>query len=117
MTGLKIGTTELITKMILYYLHERAWFNLRVFKESSARVRHILKTFTWRFIGTLDTIILAWLISGKAELGLSIGGLELITKMILYYFHERAWYQIKFGLEPENSTQETVVNKSRNTEN
>ena len=104
-TGLKIGTTELITKMVLYYLHERAWFNLRVFKDSSANVRHVLKTFTWRFIGTVDTIILAWLISGKAEFGLSIGGLELITKMVLYYFHERTWYKIKFGLEPEKRTQ------------
>lgn len=111
MTGLKIGATELITKMILYYLHERAWFNLRVFQGSSARVRHILKTFTWRFIGTLDTVILAWLISGKAEFGLSIGGLELITKMILYYFHERTWYKIKFGLEPEESIRETADNK------
>lgn len=100
MTGLKIGGAELFTKMILYYLHERAWFNLRVFKKESARIRHILKTFTWRFIGTVDTIILAWLISGSAEAGLSIGGLELITKMILYYLHERAWYKIKFGLEP-----------------
>lgn len=101
MTGLKIGTTELITKMVLYYLHERAWFNLRVFKDSSARIRHILKTFTWRFIGTLDTIILAWFISGNAEFGLSIGGLELVTKMVLYYFHERAWYKVRFGLESE----------------
>lgn len=99
MTGLKIGTTELITKMVLYYLHERAWFNLRVFKDSSARIRHILKTFTWRFIGTVDTIVLAWLISGNAEFGLSIGGLELVTKMVLYYIHERMWYKVRFGLE------------------
>jgi len=105
LTGLKIGGTELVTKMILYYLHERAWFNLRVFKTNGAQVRHILKTFTWRFIGTMDTVILAWLISGNAEFGLSIGGLELITKMILYYLHERTWYKIKFGLESKNRTQ------------
>lgn len=103
MTGLKIGGAELFTKMILYYLHERAWFNLRVFKKENAQVRHVLKTFTWRFIGTVDTIILAWFISGNAETGLSIGGLELITKMILYYMHERTWYKIKFGLIPEKN--------------
>lgn len=100
-TGLQIGATELVTKMILYYLHERAWFNLKIFKKNNARVRHFLKTITWRFIGTVDTIILAWIISGKAELGLSIGGLELVTKMILYYLHERTWYKIKFGLESQ----------------
>lgn len=102
-TGLQIGTTELITKMVLYFAHERAWYNLKVFKKNNARVRHILKTITWRFIGTLDTIILAWIISGKAEFGLAIGGLELVTKMILYYLHERTWYKIKFGIETKSS--------------
>ena len=72
-----------------------------MFKKENARVRHILKTFTWRFIGTVDTIILAWVISGSAETGLSIGALELVTKMILYYLHERAWYKIKFGLDSQ----------------
>lgn len=103
LTGLKIGTTELITKMILYFVHERAWYSLKIFKQNNAKVRHVIKTITWRFIGTLDTIILAWLITGKAEFGLTIGGLELVTKMILYYLHERTWYKIKFGLEDRSS--------------
>lgn len=103
LTGLQIGATELITKMLLYFGHERMWFNLKVFKKNNARVRHVLKTITWRFIGTLDTIVLAWIISGKAEFGLTIGGLELVTKMILYYFHERMWYKVKFGIETKSS--------------
>ena len=61
-----------------------------------SRKRHILKTITWRVIGTLDTMALGWLLTGNPIIGLKIGGLELFTKMILYYFHERAWY--KFGL-------------------
>ena len=62
--------------------------------------RHILKTITWRVIGTIDTILLSYLISGNLKIGLAIGGVELLTKMVLYYFHERVWYKyIKFGVE------------------
>ncbi len=96
LTGLKIGGAEVITKMVLYYFHERIWFNIGV-KES--RKRHLLKTITWRIIGTLDTILLSWLISGNPLTGLKIGAAEVVTKMILYYFHERAWYRVNFGLD------------------
>lgn len=61
------------------------------------QIRHILKTITWRIIGTIDTIVLAWLITGDPSTGLKIGGIEVITKMILYYIHERVWYKIPFG--------------------
>ena len=62
--------------------------------------RHILKTITWRIIGTLDTITIAWIITGSWEWGLTIGGIEVFTKMILYFLHERAWYKFsKFGLK------------------
>ncbi|MGB5667458.1 MAG: DUF2061 domain-containing protein [Maribacter sp.] len=95
-TGLKIGFSELVTKMILYYLHERIWFKVNI-RES--RKRHLLKTVTWRLTGTLDTILLSWFITGNPWIGLKIGAAEIVTKMILYYLHERAWYRIDFGLE------------------
>lgn len=61
--------------------------------------RHLAKTITWRIVGTIDTIVLCWLITGSLTTGLSIGSVEVITKMILYFFHERIWYKyIKFGL-------------------
>lgn len=60
--------------------------------------RHILKTITWRVVGTIDTILLGWLVSGDPTIGLSVGGAELVTKMLLYYFHERVWYRIDFGV-------------------
>lgn len=100
-TGVSIGMVELTTKMLLYFFHERIWFKVRVFREASSNVRHILKTITWRFVGTMDTMFLGWLISGSAEVGLSIGGLELFTKMALYYLHERIWYRSGFGIDRE----------------
>jgi len=62
--------------------------------------RHIAKTISWRIIGTIDTVIISGLITGNIKIGLTIGGVEIITKMILYYFHERLWYNLsKFGLK------------------
>lgn len=61
--------------------------------------RHILKTLTWRLVGTLDTILLSWLITGSWKLGLSIGAVEVVTKMVLYFIHERVWYKFSnFGI-------------------
>lgn len=65
------------------------------------RARHIYKTLTWRLIGTLDTVLLGWIVSGDPTVGLTIGSLELVTKMILYYLHERVWYRVDFGVERE----------------
>ena len=62
--------------------------------------RHIAKTISWRIIGTADTIILSGLITGSWSTGLTIGGVEVFTKMILYFIHERIWYKFsKFGLK------------------
>lgn len=99
-TGLQIGFAEVITKMVLYYFHERIWFNVKagVTKNGDSKTRHLAKTFTWRFVGTIDTMILAWLISGDPMVGLKVGGAEVITKMLLYYIHERVWYRFNFGL-------------------
>ena len=60
---------------------------------SNDKLRHILKTITWRIVGTIDTILLGYIITGNMSTGLKIGGVELITKMVLYYIHERVWYK------------------------
>lgn len=71
--------------------------------------RHIAKTISWRMVGTIDTIILAGLISGNWKVGAAIGGAEVLTKMILYFLHERVWYKfIKFGLQDNRSSYEST---------
>ncbi|KAB1067868.1 DUF2061 domain-containing protein [Tamlana haliotis] len=96
LVGLKIGVFEVVTKMALYYVHEQVWFKIKI---PESKKRHLFKTVTWRVIGTIDTMVLAWIISGNPLTGLSIGAAEVITKMGLYYLHERAWYKIDYGLE------------------
>ena len=59
--------------------------------------RSIVKTLSWRTVGTIDTILISYFLTGTLQVALSIGGIELITKMMLYFFHERIWNQINWG--------------------
>ena len=63
--------------------------------DSEHSKRSILKTITWRIRASLDTFIIAWVITGDLKIGGSIAGIEAITKMFFYYFHERIWNKIK----------------------
>jgi uncharacterized membrane protein len=64
---------------------------------SETTKRSLVKTITWRMIGTMDTILIAWLITGTLGFAVSIGATELITKMVLYFLHERTWNYIPYG--------------------
>jgi uncharacterized membrane protein len=64
---------------------------------SEKSYRSIVKSISWRTIGTIDTILISYIITGKTTVALSIGGVEVFTKMALYYFHERTWNRINFG--------------------
>lgn len=59
--------------------------------------RSVIKAISWRVIGTLDTILISYLIVGNFKFAISIGGVELFTKMFLYFLHERLWNKIKLG--------------------
>jgi len=61
--------------------------------------RHLAKAISWRIIGSLDSLVIAWLVTGSFEIGAILGGAKLFTATILYYAHERVWYNhIKFGI-------------------
>ena len=59
--------------------------------------RSVVKAISWRTVGTLDTMIVSYFVTGSLVMAASIGTIEVITKMALYYFHERAWNKISFG--------------------
>ena len=62
-------------------------------------IRSFVKSLSWRVIASLDTIIIAWLLTGSMNIALKVGGIEFFTKMIIYYVHERCWEKCKFGKE------------------
>ncbi len=99
-----IAGLELITKTLLYYFHERAWCRLSF--GFTPRARHIIKTISWRLVGAIDTILLVFVVyfflfgktEGAAEIAVSMFSIEIITKMVLYYLHERVWYTSNWGV-------------------
>lgn len=94
--ALKIGFTEVLTKVLLYYLHERAWLLYLKGREQSPLISFV-KAVSWRTVGTIDTMLLAWFYSGNPLTGLKVGAAEVLTKIALYYVHERIWHQVPIG--------------------
>lgn len=64
---------------------------------SESPKRSVVKSISWRIVGTLDTILISWVVTGTLSMAFSIGLVELVTKMVLYFFHERIWNSIKWG--------------------
>ena len=59
--------------------------------------RSLIKAVSWRVTGTVDTIVVSYFITGHIGTALKIGGLEVFTKIMLYYCHERVWEKLSFG--------------------
>ena len=61
------------------------------------RRRSIVKAITFRLLATATTMILVYFITGDLALANAIGVLDLTTKIVLYYAHDRIWERIKWG--------------------
>lgn len=66
-------------------------------KGSEKPIRSVAKAISWRVIGTLDTLLISYLLTGKVVLAASIASIDFVTKMFLYFFHERLWNKINWG--------------------
>lgn len=122
-SALKIGAIEVFTKIFLYYLHERVWLKMNFARETvmndegvlvkkDKHNRSLIKGISWRVFGTLDTMIIAFFVTGNYSKALSIGFTEVFTKVGLYYLHERVWQNLKFGME-KIPTEELVKGEVR----
>ena len=61
------------------------------------KFRSIGKSISWRVLAYCDTILISYLITRSIAIDATIGSIEVMTKMVLYYFHERAWNKFAFG--------------------
>jgi uncharacterized membrane protein len=68
------------------------------------RSRSLAKAISWRITGSIDTMVLSFLITGSMKFAAAIGLTEVVTKSVLYYLHERAWLKIPFGREARAPT-------------
>ncbi|MDD5570610.1 MAG: DUF2061 domain-containing protein [Bacteroidales bacterium] len=60
-------------------------------------LKSIIKAISWRLVGTCDTVFISWLLTGRAVVAFSIGGVEVFSKIALYYVHERVWTNLRWG--------------------
>ena len=60
-------------------------------------IRSVAKALSWRVVGTLDTLLVSYILTGRMSLAASIASVDFVTKLILYFFHERVWNVIKWG--------------------
>ncbi|GGC22499.1 hypothetical protein GCM10011371_07740 [Novosphingobium marinum] len=68
-----------------------------------AHQRSFAKALSWRVLGSVDTFLLSWLFTGSPKAAGAIATTEVITKMFLYYGHERVWSAIKWGVKSEEA--------------
>ncbi|RKR07751.1 putative membrane protein [Maribacter vaceletii] len=66
-------------------------------KKSEKPIRSVAKALSWRVIGTLDTLVVSYILTGEMAVAASIASVDFLTKMVLYFFHERIWNGIKWG--------------------
>ena len=66
-------------------------------KTSEKPLRSVLKALSWRVVGTLDTLVVSYFLTGEIALATSIASVDFLTKLVLYFFHERIWNKIKWG--------------------
>ncbi len=68
-------------------------------KEMIQNRRHLAKALTWRVFGTFVTVVVAVVITGDIKIGLIVGPVDFVAKVILYYLHEKLWLLTKFGIK------------------
>ena len=93
----KIGLSEFVLKLFIYYLHERVW--LEILKHQAKTNSEIIKkSISWRVVATSTTFIISVIVlESFNEIALYIALTELFTKFILYYLHEKLWLKLPLG--------------------
>ena len=71
-----------------------------LFRGQETHSRSVAKAFSWRALGSIDTFVLSWIFTGNPGAAGLIASTEVITKTVLYYFHERAWSSFAWGFKP-----------------
>jgi uncharacterized membrane protein len=68
-----------------------------LFRGHETHSRSLVKAASWRLLGSIDTFLLSWFFTGNPKAAGAIASTEVITKILLYYFHERVWSSVHWG--------------------
>ncbi len=95
--ALTIGFLEFLIKFIAYFIHERIWLSIQ-FEKRFGVTRTLFKTLSWRVIATVITFFITGeILNTNDNTALYIAGIEVFTKSLLYYMHERLWLILPLG--------------------
>jgi len=95
--ALAIGLIEFILKFVVYFIHERVWVKIQ-FNKRFGKNRTLYKTISWRAVATVMTFLVAGAVLDTSDnTAYYIAGIEIFTKTLLYYFHERLWLSLPLG--------------------
>lgn len=95
--AIKIGASELLFKLALYYFHERIWIRY-LGTQATTNKQLLYKTLSWRVAATTTTFIISGVVlNAFDEVALYIALIELVTKLLLYYIHEKIWLKLPLG--------------------
>jgi uncharacterized membrane protein len=83
--------------VIDFVIHEVEASRVVRFRGAETHTRSVLKALSWRALGTLDTFAISWLMTGRIAIAGSIAAIEIATKILWYYLHERVWAAIPWG--------------------
>ena len=64
---------------------------------NDTNLRSIIKALSWRLTGTVDTFIVSFFVTGELLIAGSIASIEVLTKIVLFWIHERVWDKVKWG--------------------
>jgi uncharacterized membrane protein len=71
-----------------------------LFRGHETHSRSFVKAASWRLLGSIDTFLLSWFFTGSPKAAGAIASTEVLTKILLYYFHERLWSSVRWGAKP-----------------
>jgi len=66
---------------------------------NDSTARTLAKTITWRVTGSSATLMVSYVLSGDFAIASSIAITQLFFNTILYFFHERIWNKVPWGIK------------------
>ncbi|HLK81742.1 MAG TPA: DUF2061 domain-containing protein [Xanthobacteraceae bacterium] len=75
----------------------RNWMNLNLLRGQEGHARSLMKAVSWRMVGTVDTFTISFFVTGRVSIAGSIAAVEVVTKILIYYLHERVWAVLPWG--------------------
>lgn len=71
-----------------------------LFRAPETHSRSFVKAVSWRVLGSIDTFVISYFVTHQLVFAASIASVETVTKVVLFYAHERVWTAVPWGRKP-----------------